>query len=270
MKKTSFIPLAILLVLVGFSVVQKADAASDNSQKNEVSIEGAMPDNSVIHIGKAFDKKSGKFVDGYAIVHFAKGSGNFAKPAPVPAVCYGYMAQGAKWKTLESWTIDNVNTGGIDSQTESGILDKSIGKWETAAGTGSDILGQGSAGPVSATVGKILDYKNEVTFAPIKNKGAIAVTTVWGNFGDSNIGNREIVEWDQTYNTKFAWSVSGQAGKMDFENIATHELGHAFGMADLYTSNCINETMYGYADYGQTNKRDLNAGDIAGIDLLYQ
>ena len=67
----------------------------------------------------------------------------------------------------------------------------------------------------------------------------------------------------------FDWSATGEEGKMDFENIATHELGHSVGMADLYDSVCSQETMYGYASEGETNKRSLEAGDIAGVKKLY-
>ena len=58
------------------------------------------------------------------------------------------------------------------------------------------------------------------------------------------------MEWDQVYDQKdFDWSLDGEPGKMDFENIVTHELGHAFGLDDLYTE-CTEETMYGYASEG--------------------
>ena len=81
--------------------------------------------------------------------------------------------------------------------------------------------------------------------------------------------NRVLVEWDQVYDqVDYDWSSSGEAGKMDFENIATHELGHSVGMGHP-SSECIEETMYAYAGYGETKKRDLNAGDIAGINGLY-
>ena len=67
----------------------------------------------------------------------------------------------------------------------------------------------------------------------------------------------------------FDWSDSGEAGKMDFENIATHELGHSVGLDDLYNSGCSAETMYGYASEGETNKRTLELGDITGVSELY-
>ena len=69
--------------------------------------------------------------------------------------------------------------------------------------------------------------------------------------------------------TDFDWSASGEAGKMDFENIVTHELGHAVGLADLYTTSCSEQTMYGYAANGETKKRTLESGDITGVKQLY-
>ena len=57
---------------------------------------------------------------------------------------------------------------------------------------------------------------------------------------------------------------------MDFENIATHELGHSVGLADLYESKCSEMTMYGYADYGETKKQTLEDGDIKGIKEIYR
>jgi len=56
---------------------------------------------------------------------------------------------------------------------------------------------------------------------------------------------------------------------MDTQNIATHELGHAAGMGDLYETTAALETMYGYSTEGETSKRDLYFGDIAGIQNLY-
>jgi hypothetical protein len=82
------------------------------------------------------------------------------------------------------------------------------------------------------------------------------------------------VEWDQVYNdADYDWSADCDADscstKMDFPNIAIHELGHSVGLDDLYDSGCSEATMYGYADYGETNKRTLEAGDIAGVSNLY-
>ena len=113
------------------------------------------------------------------------------------------------------------------------------------------------------------DSNNEVFFADVDGAGAIAVTIVWGIFSGP-ISNRKLVEWDQIYDdVDFDWSSSGEAGKMDFGNIATHEVGHAAGMGHPGDS-CTEETMYRFASNGETKKRDLNSGDIAGIKALYK
>ena len=57
---------------------------------------------------------------------------------------------------------------------------------------------------------------------------------------------------------------------MDLQNIATHEFGHGAGLDDLYEDSCSEETMYGYAENGETKKRTLGSGDIAGIVELYK
>lgn len=91
---------------------------------------------------------------------------------------------------------------------------------------------------------------------------------MWGIFSGPPFA-RELVEWDQVYDdVDFAWSSTGASGAMDFENIATHEFGHALGLGHPDNA-CTEETMYAYADYGETKKRDLNAGDIAGVAKLY-
>jgi hypothetical protein len=56
---------------------------------------------------------------------------------------------------------------------------------------------------------------------------------------------------------------------MDLQNIETHEFGHWLVLNDLYTRPSSQQTMYGYSDYGETIKRDLASGDIAGILKIY-
>jgi hypothetical protein len=89
-----------------------------------------------------------------------------------------------------------------------------------------------------------------------------------------------LVEFDIIFDdVDFEWGI-GDANKMDLENIATHEIGHALGLADLYdwtydttdpeVLNKVREqTMYGLAIEGETKKRTLETGDIAGVEVLY-
>jgi len=77
------------------------------------------------------------------------------------------------------------------------------------------------------------------------------------------------VEWNQVYDEgSFDWSLTGEPGKMDLENIAQHEMGHSLGM-NHPSSDCTEETMFASASNGETKKRDLFNGDITGISKLY-
>lgn len=236
-------------------------------------------DNSpVISLGSTVDPQTGETVEGYAIVHYkdknikpTNNSGN-----AILTSCYGYLAKGAKWKNVEPYIMNPANTRGLDQSALLNTENASVNKWEDAAdgilgnGLGVNVIGSGTqtSALLSADT-SAPDGKNEVYFAPISNSSTIAVTIVWGIFGGPTF-QRKLVEWDQVYDdVKFNWSLTGEAGKMDFENLAVHEVGHTFGMNDLYTSACAEETMFGYAIEGETKKRTLNSGDIQGINNLY-
>lgn len=243
----------------------------------------------VFSLGTALDH--GRVVEGYAFLRYKKG---FGKPTGCNndgtcqgwedpscadctggnggtngSTCYGFLSKGAGWKALEPYLVNPANTKGFDEAFVAANLAANVEKWEAAAGV--DILGTGSATTETLVADlQSPDDKNEVYFANVDSPGAIAVTIVWGIFRGPPSA-RELVEWDQVYDDyDFVWSSTGEAGKMDFENIATHELGHSVGLDDLYEDKCAEQTMYGYAAYGETKKRTLEAGDIAGVRSLYR
>jgi len=75
-----------------------------------------------------------------------------------------------------------------------------------------------------------------------------------------------------TYNstlTSLGGDAAGGESVMDLQNIATHQLGHFFNLADIYDSTKSYLTMYGYSYEGDTAKRTLEAGDIAGIIKVF-
>lgn len=232
----------------------------------------------VIYLGSAVDPQTGEAVEGYALIRYkeeAVRSANPAKPAKT-LQCYAYLSSGAKWRVIEPWVVNPGNMRGLGSEFVFANLGGDIGKWEDAAdgvvgnAAGVEVLGEGAVTAEALVADQTApDGNNEVYFANVSTQNAIAVTIVWGVFGGPPAG-RKLVEWDQVYDdVDFDWSASGETGKMDFENIATHELGHSVGMADLYTASCTEETMYGYASTGETKKRDLYTGDVVGVDKLY-
>lgn len=231
----------------------------------------------VISLGTAVDPATGKQVEGWAIIHRQTNPARPGGAKPRVSACYGYLAKGAKWRTVEPWVANLNNTRSLDPTTLFHLLSGGVSKWEEATdgvvgnGVGVDVLGPGAATTEALVADTVSpDNQNEVYFADISDVNAIAVTIVWGIFGGP-LSGRQLVEWDQVYDdVTFDWAAEagGVAGKMDFDNIATHELGHSVGLADLYNT-CVEETMYGYSAAAETKKRDLNTGDIAGANALY-
>jgi hypothetical protein len=184
--------------------------------------------------------------------------------------CYGFLASGAKWKTPETFW-GNASGSSVPSSEFQNALNAGVAEWESNSPSnifdGTAIMS--SSAPYDPNS---MDDKNVAVFGAYSNPGVIAVTTVWGYFyGPPK--TRELVEWDMLFNTAGGWGWGdGEANPalMDLQNIATHELGHSAGMDDLYNTSCNLETMYGYSTEGEIIKRDLNAGDIAGIKALYK
>ncbi|MFC1952151.1 matrixin family metalloprotease [Chloroflexota bacterium] len=107
---------------------------------------------------------------------------------------------------------------------------------------------------------------NTVSFGDLNDPNVIGVTSLWYFPGRPP---RTIVEWDVVFNTDFVWATNGNPDFMDVQNIATHEIGHVLGLADLYELNYSEQTMYGYSDNGELKKRDLLTGDRLGAQSLY-
>jgi Matrixin len=105
---------------------------------------------------------------------------------------------------------------------------------------------------------------------------------MWGRTGGSSIAvtytwrwNTGEMESDTVFNSRLPWFVASTEGDgcvesmaaYDVQNIATHEFGHTYGL-DHPTGDRW-ETMYAYGYTGETAKRSLATGDLAGINGLY-
>jgi len=206
-------------------------------------------------------------LEGYAFIHRKQAARSAGKGKPSGS-CYSLLASGAKWKVIESWQVDpSAAPSAVGSQMAS-LMTADVGTWESAAGT--NIFGNGSINQGYDAVVSAVDGRNGAQFAAISDPGVIAVTYTWGRFGGP-AKFRELVEWDMVFdNQDFPWSNSTPANSssMDFRNIDAHELGHAMGLGHP-ANTCTEETMYAFASLGETKKRDLNPGDIAGINALY-
>lgn len=230
----------------------------------------------IYDLGQARDA-DGTIVHGFAFIHYKQGFARPEKPGgskPSKASsCYAFLASGVKWKVAEPYVFDET-ADNIDQLPSAALLltefATAVAKWEVAAG--KDILGAGSLGTVFPDqLGTLPNELNEVTFGSIPGADVIAITYVWGVWSGPPSG-RQLLEWDMVFNIGWGWGdelTNPGNTLMDFLNVATHELGHAVGL-DHPSDSCTEETMYAYADYNETKKRDLNAGDIAGIQKLYR
>ena len=117
MKKI-FIGLIVFLLVLGMVFAAKPNSAE---KVNPVGKAVSIPPNAVeispgvFYLGKAID--NGRVVEGYAIIH--KKDGN-AKPPWAGggngggSTCYGFLANGAKWKNLEPWVVNPANSRGLN------------------------------------------------------------------------------------------------------------------------------------------------------------
>lgn len=266
-KLVLFFAIVFLLGMVIAVELQAVDVAPSNGHATLT-----IPSNAVeiapgiFSLGIALD--NGRIVEGYAFIDYKKeNSHKLQHGGNGGSSCFSFLAKGAKWKTIESWVVNPLNSANLDNNFVFNNIALDISKWET--GAGKDILGDGSVTNETLFADSSSpDNKNEILFGDVESAGAIAVTIVWGIFSGPPFA-RELVEWDMVYDdVDFAWSMNGESGKMDFENIATHEIGHAAGMGHP-SDSCTEETMYRFADFGETKKRDLNNGDTDGIKKLY-
>lgn len=265
--------LAVIAILISVFAFAKPNQQAVNVVPSGGHATVAIPANAVevapgiFSLGEALDV-DGNVVQGFMVFHHRTGhTGGPGGGDTGGSTCYAFLANGAKWKNVEPWVANPANTEGLNDSFVLNNLGSDIGKWESASS--KDILGSGSltADTLVADTSST-DGINEVYFANVDSAGAIAVTIVWGVF----IGppqSRKLVEWDMVYDdVDFDWSSTGEAGKMDFENIASHEIGHATGMGHP-SDDCTEETMFRFAGTGETKKRSLESGDIAGINGLY-
>jgi len=180
---------------------------------------------------------------------------------PKTETCYKLM--GVKWPSLPvSYVINPENPQNLTQDFVTSAISAAAETWDKE--TASELFNNTYAVDSGARYG-VQDFKNAITFGSYSNANVIAVTSVWF----TRVG-KKIVEFDMLFNTNFGWGdATVNPALMDLQNIATHELGHAVGLSDIYSTSCSAVTMYGYSNYGDTKKRTLEQPDIKGLQTMY-
>ncbi len=160
------------------------------------------------------------------------------------------------WYTTINYYINPKNKYGFSTTAVVDAITISAETWDTE--TAFQVFSY--EGTTSRAAGKRDGY-NVVSWGSYR-RGVIAVTYIW-------YSGTKMIETDCRMNTYYKWSLSGQAGKMDVQNIMTHEFGHWCGLDDLYDDADYWLTMYGYANFAETYKQTLGLGDINGLEAIY-
>jgi hypothetical protein len=169
----------------------------------------------------------------------------------------GWKVQGNKTAHLNSATVPSGLGSSVTAQ-----LQASFTAWGSQGGV-PDITVQANGTVTKATANHSYDLMWGRT-----SGSAIAVTYTW------QWTNGEI-ESDTVFNSRMRWFVAANEGDgcvetmaaYDVANIATHEFGHTYGLG--HPAGDRWETMYAYGYTGETAKRSLASGDLAGINSLY-
>jgi hypothetical protein len=200
----------------------------------------------------------------------------FALALAAPALAYKVFNYEGKpvrhTKEQVPWVMRFNSRGTPDCADEFTALAKALNTWSNvgcqwyrnARGSNTSVINYGSDG-INLVVWYEPGYPGQGTWP--WGAAAIAVNCFWmmdaGTYW-------QVVENDANFNGyNYGWSSSGQPGRMDVQNIATHEFGHNLVLADLYEPEASEFTMYGYAGPGETKKRSLHQDDLNGIRFMY-
>lgn len=271
----------LIIILVGFFLISMLSATSllaandkgkGKSQPGEKAKPPALEKIEFIHYKKDSGKAKPGTVCGNGTCEPSENANNCPEdcsggddPEPEPpdtASCYAFMGQYGKkylkWRSLPvHYEINQAN--GPEDQ---GAIELSASTWNGV--TSSELFSLVNIG--SNATYNIQDNINVVSFDDYYiDPTIIGACMVW-----YNPATKAIVEFDIVFETDYTWGDGGVDPKvMDLENIATHELGHALGLADVYDEPCSEVTMYGYSTEGETIKRTLDLPDEEGIEILY-
>ncbi|MDF1798388.1 MAG: IPT/TIG domain-containing protein [Planctomycetota bacterium] len=166
-----------------------------------------------------------------------------------------------------SVVINEAGSDNLPDKSHMTALRNSIDEWNRTPGSSARLVENISPGQQARTDWAsdsihllYFDEDNSSGYFP-SGSGTVAITPIWFYAGGS------ISDADVLFNGKnFNFTTSGQAGRFDVQDIATHELGHLLG---LDHSGVAGASMYPYVDTSVVLHRSLAGDDIGGMREVY-
>jgi YVTN family beta-propeller protein len=175
-------------------------------------------------------------------------------------VTFGYLEH--KWSGVHPVVHFRVNPNVLGVDNEESAVQAAAQTWNSVSGVDFDFNYDG----LTEILNPAYDGLNTVLWSDLGSEGPIATTSYWYD------QSYNLLEFDLEFNNNYPWSTSLSGEAYDIQTIATHELGHALGLSDLYgdesTPNDKGKVMYGRGAIGE-NKRDLTSDEISGIRWIY-
>jgi len=205
-------------------------------------------------------------------VHAIHAARNPAGPPLGGANCLNAGAATGTY-VLTGWAVQGNKTALFNTTTLPANLNLSA--TTSAMQSGFSVYSQASPAPsisvansTTSSTKPTANHQYELMFGKAGGQ-TLAVTYTWRwSTGE--------IESDTLFNTSVTWANLGAEGDGCYENagnvydvgsIATHEFGHTYGLG--HPSGARFETMYAYGYSGETLKRSLASGDLAGVNAIY-
>jgi Matrixin len=172
-----------------------------------------------------------------------------------------WVSNGHAWGASQvPYYVNPANISGLAATDIVNDLSIAAATWPTQANIPTQLAYAGSTTASSA----VLDYKNNVFFRNDSN-GSAGATTYWWYDGSGHLVDFDMIFWESGY--LFFVNNSGCHDNGEYiQDLATHEFGHALGLAHTTVATA---TMYPYNTYCDTTWETLDSDDVVGIQSLY-
>ena len=228
--------------------------------------------------GKAFELALETRQDGSVIVHRGEQAERVAMVGGTSGACGdgAYTLNGPRWASTYNFYVssanlpNNVSFSGAESSFRRAVAHivnayNDCGRRDSVSAT-ANYAGRTSSSPdLNERAGcQTRDGRNELGFKRLPS-GHLATACRWWSGG-------RFLEGDIAFNTYYKWYSSKPSNcywRWSIANVATHELGHTFGLNHVSESSHPKLTMSPTLWPCQNGEATLGLGDMRGLESLY-